>query len=181
MECLSSKPERFIRLALWIAVCGIVGSGHPLQRGALGNEQPGVTSPSDILLDGAEPELIPGDEAELPPMVDMSGCWEGTWHGCTDGFTGTVNARIRRCGPNRYHAEFWGICFKVVPYRYESTLIACNDPETGLVHFKVTQKLPLWGCYWVKGHCSQCKFFARYNTDDHVGYFVMRRVCCCCQ
>jgi hypothetical protein len=42
----------------------------------------------------------------------------------------------------------------------------------------VSQKIPLWGCYWMNGYVTDCKFFARYHTDDHVGYFKMTRVPC---
>jgi hypothetical protein len=110
--------------------------------------------------------------------ADLCGCWEGHWKGCTDGLTGTVKARITKCGPNRYRAVFTGRAFKIMPYRYVSILIAEDDPETGEQHFHVTQKLPLWGCYWMNGVVTDCQFFARYHTDDHVGYFKMTRVSC---
>jgi hypothetical protein len=109
---------------------------------------------------------------------DLCGCWKGYWKGCTDGLTGTVNAKITKCGENRYRAVFWGRAFKVMPYRYESILIAETDAETGQQRFRVSQKLPLWGCYWMNGYVTDCKFFARYHTDDHVGYFKMSRVPC---
>jgi hypothetical protein len=109
---------------------------------------------------------------------DLCGCWEGYWKGCTDGFTGTVKARITKCGENRYRAVFTGRAFKIMPYRYTSILIAETDPETGQQQFHVTQKLPLWGCYWMNGNVDGCNFFARYHTDDHVGYFKMKRVRC---
>jgi hypothetical protein len=109
---------------------------------------------------------------------DLCGCWKGYWKGCTDGLTGTVNARITKCGENRYRAVFWGRAFKIMPYRYVSILIAEDDPEAGGQRFRVTQKLPIWGCYWMNGYADGCNFFARYHTDDHVGYFKMQRVCC---
>jgi hypothetical protein len=109
---------------------------------------------------------------------DLCGCWTGYWKGCTDGLTGTVNARITKCGENRYRAVFWGRAFKIMPYRYVSVLIAEDDPKTGGQRFRVTQKLPIWGCYWMNGYVDGCNFFARYHTDDHVGYFKMHRVCC---
>lgn len=112
------------------------------------------------------------------PAADLCGCWEGHWKGCTDGLTGTVKAKITKCGPNRYRAVFWGRAFKIMPYRYESILIAEDDGATGQQRFRVTQKLPLWGCYWMSGYVTDCKFFARYHTDDHVGYFKMTRVAC---
>jgi hypothetical protein len=109
---------------------------------------------------------------------DLCGCWEGHWHGCTDGLSGIVKAKICKCGPNRYRAIFTGWAFKIMPFRYESILIAEDDPETGGQKFHVTQRLPIWGCYWMNGCVDGCKFFARYHTDDHVGYFKMTRVCC---
>jgi len=109
--------------------------------------------------------------------TDLSGCWEGTWHGCTDGLKGTVKANITRCGPNRYLATFSGRAFKIMPYRYQAVLTATHDPATGKVHFRCNTKLPVWGCYWMSGSANQCSFCARYNTDDHVGYFKMSRVC----
>jgi len=109
---------------------------------------------------------------------ELCGCWKGCWKGCTDGLSGTVNARITKCGENRYRAVFWGRAFQIMPYRYVSILNAETDPETGVQHFRVAQKLPLWGCYWMNGYVDGCKFFARYHTDDHVGYFKMKRVSC---
>lgn len=110
--------------------------------------------------------------------ADLCGCWEGRWHGCTDGRTGTVKAIITRCDDTHYHCRFRGTCFGVFPYWYQATLIAHTDPQTGCVHFRCTRKIPIWGCYWMKGSSDGCTFFARYHTDDHVGYFQMRRVCC---
>jgi hypothetical protein len=109
---------------------------------------------------------------------DLCGCWEGCWKGCTDGRTGIVKAKITKCSENRYRAVFSGWAFKIMPFRYESILIAEDDPETGGQTFHVTQKLPLWGCYWMNGCANGCSFFARYHTDDHVGYFKMTKVCC---
>jgi hypothetical protein len=108
--------------------------------------------------------------------ADLCGHWRGHWQSCTDQFKGTVNARITKCGPNKYRAVFTGRAFKVMPYRYEAILTACQDPETGRVHFKCQRKIPLWGMYWMNGWASDCKFFSRYRTDDHTGYFEMRRV-----
>jgi hypothetical protein len=110
--------------------------------------------------------------------ADLCGCWEGRWYGCTDGLQGTVKAKITKCGPGRYEAIFTGRAFKVMPYRYKSTLIAWTDADSGRMYFKVTQKLPIWGCYWMNGYVTDCQFFARYHTDDHVGYFKMTRVSC---
>ena len=62
-----------------------------------------------------------------------------------------------------------------MPYRYTVTLRGHRDPETGIVHFRCHTKLPLWGKYWMSGYVTDCKFVAKYHTDDHVGYFVMRR------
>jgi hypothetical protein len=109
---------------------------------------------------------------------NLCGCWEGTWTGCTDGLTGTVKAKITKCGPNKYRAVFWGRAFKIMPYRYTSILTAETDPETGVQSFRVAQKIPIWGCYWMKGTATECKFSARYHTDDHVGYFKMTKVAC---
>jgi hypothetical protein len=109
---------------------------------------------------------------------DLCGCWEGTWKGCTDGLTGIVKAKITKCGPNRYRAVFHGWAFKIMPFRYVSIITAEDDPETGGQKFHVTQKLPIWGCYWMNGCANGCSFFARYHTDDHVGYFKMTKVCC---
>lgn len=109
--------------------------------------------------------------------ADITGYWEGTWQGCTDGFKGTVKACITKCDCNHYHAVFWGRAFKIMPYRYEATLTAVTDPATGNVRFQCNTKLPIWGCYWMNGSANDCQFFARYHTDDHVGYFKMSRVC----
>lgn len=106
----------------------------------------------------------------------LCGRWQGTWESCTDQFKGTVRARITKIDATHYKAVFWGRAFKIMPYRYTSILTACRDEATGKVHFKVQQKLPLWGCYWVRGSADGCNFVARYNTDDHVGYFKMRRI-----
>jgi hypothetical protein len=108
--------------------------------------------------------------------TSLEGCWEGRWQSCTDQFQGKVKARITRCDATHYHCVFTGTAFKIMPYRYTVTLTACCDPETGKIHFKCSRKIPLWGMYWMNGWASGCKFKARYNTDDHVGYFVMRKV-----
>jgi len=105
----------------------------------------------------------------------LEGTWKGHWIGCTDGFKGTVKARITKCDSTHYRAVFTGRAFKVMPYRYTAILIAHKDPETGHVHFKCTQKLPIWGCYWMRGTATNCKFTARYHTDDHIGLFTMVR------
>jgi hypothetical protein len=109
---------------------------------------------------------------------DLSGCWEGRWHGCTDGLEGIVKAKITRCDATHWRCVFHGWAFKVMPYRYTAILKGTEDPETGRVTFRCTTKLPIWGCYWMRGWASGCNFKARYHTDDHVGYFVMKRECC---
>ncbi|MCA9237856.1 MAG: hypothetical protein KDA44_20420 [Planctomycetales bacterium] len=106
----------------------------------------------------------------------LCGHWKGEWHGCTDGLHGTVNAKITKIDACHYKAVFWGRAFKVMPYRYTSTLTAWKDPESGKMRFKVKQKLGIWSWYWMKGWSDNCTFFARYHTDDHVGYFKMKRV-----
>ncbi len=109
---------------------------------------------------------------------DLSGRWEGRWESCTDRFQGTVNARITRCDENHYRAVFWGRAFAIMPYRYVVTLEAFEDPETGCVCFRCTEKLPLWGWYWMRGSANGGQLSARYNTDDHTGYFHMVRTDC---
>ncbi len=109
---------------------------------------------------------------------ELSGCWEGTWHGCTDGLKGTVNATITKCDDRHYQAVFTGRAFKIMPSRYKATLLAEPDPATGQIRFKCTTKLPLWGCYWMNGSANGRTFDARYHTDDHVGSFKITRVCC---
>jgi hypothetical protein len=116
--------------------------------------------------------------ARSASSADLDGCWVGRWVGCTDGRTGTVRARITKCGANQYHAVFRGRCFKIMPYRYTATLTAVKDDQTGRAHFKCTRKLPIWGWYWMNGSVNGNKVFARYRTDDHTGYFTMQRTCC---
>jgi hypothetical protein len=107
---------------------------------------------------------------------DLCGRWTGTWKSCTDQFQGTVNAKITRIDATHYKAVFTGRAFKIMPYRYTSILTVCRDEATGKTRFKASQKLPIWGCYWVNGAADGCTFFARYRTDDHTGYFRMQRV-----
>lgn len=120
--------------------------------------------------------LFASAQAASCQASDLCGKWKGIWHGCTDGLEGTCNARITRCDAHHYHAVFWGRAFKVMPYRYTVVFKAWKDPATGKVHFKSKKKLPIWGWYWVRGTVCGCNFFANYNTDDHVGYFKMRKV-----
>ena len=106
----------------------------------------------------------------------LEGNWRGHWQSCTDQFKGTVNARITRCDARHYKAVFWGRAFKIMPYRYTVTLTACKSPTTGKIYFKCSRKIPFWGMYWMNGWASNCKFYSKYRTDDHTGYFVMRKV-----
>ncbi len=108
--------------------------------------------------------------------ADLCGKWKGVWHGCTDGLEGTCNARITKTGPNCYKAVFSGRAFKVMPYVYTMHFKACYNAQTGKYHFRMKKKLPIWDWYWVRGSSDGCTFFARYNTDDHVGYFKMTKV-----
>jgi hypothetical protein len=107
---------------------------------------------------------------------DLCGTWEGRWQSCTDQFQGTVKAKIARCDATHYKAVFTGRAFKIMPYRYTATLIACQDTATGKIRFRCTRKLPFWGCYWMHGTVDGCCLFSRYRTDDHTGYFKMHRV-----
>jgi len=109
--------------------------------------------------------------------ADMSGHWKGEWHSTTEIFHGIVNARITRCDARHYKCVFNGWAFKIMPFRYTQILTACTDPETGCIHFKATRHIPIWGMYWMNGWASNCKFCAKYHTDENRGYFVMHRVC----
>ena len=116
--------------------------------------------------------------SQAATAADLSGCWEGCWKSCTDRFEGTVKARITRCSDTCYEAVFTGWAFKIMPYKYKAVLTVVGEDEEGRLHFKSSRKLPFWGCYWVDGHVTDCDFFATYRTDDHTGYFKMRRTCC---
>lgn len=116
---------------------------------------------------------------KLPSTAaDLCGCWEGNWKSCTDGFQGTIKARITKCDENHYRAVFTGRAFKIMPYRYTAILTAVTDAETGITHFKSSMKLPIWGCHWMNGCATADKISAKYHTDDHKGYFNMCRTCC---
>ena len=108
----------------------------------------------------------------------LCGCWKGEWHSTTEVFKGKVSARITKCGPNKYKCVFTGWAFKIMPFRYKATLIGECDPETGRVTFHCTQRLPIWGCYWMNGWADGCKFCANYHTDENRGVFTMHRVSC---
>lgn len=129
---------------------------------------------SAVLLVGIAGWLLASGHATH--AADLSGVWKGHWQSCTDQFSGTVKARITRIAPGKYQAVFTGRAFKVMPYRYTATLLACKDPATGKVRFRCTRKLPFWGSYWMNGTAGDCCLNARYRTDDHTGYFVMRRI-----
>lgn len=109
---------------------------------------------------------------------DLCGCWSGRWYDCTSGHEGIVKAEIAKCGPNKYRAVFSGWAFKIMPYRYVAYLTGHVDPETGKTVFCCKRKLGFGGSYVMNGWAKGCTFYARYHTDDSVGYFKMRKVEC---
>ena len=116
-------------------------------------------------------------EAQQPvPTPDLTGNWSGHWESCKNGHRGPLSARFCKTDDGHYEVVFRGRFFKVVPFRYATTLTV-----TGYVGDRVflsaSKRLgPVLGSFSMDADATASDFTARFTSRDDNGLFVLRRV-----
>ena len=108
--------------------------------------------------------------------AQAAGNWQGTWLSESNGHSGKLNARIHQVSPSQYRAVFRGTYFKVLPFRYATTLdvVGCGP---GYVQLAGGKKLgPVMGEFRYQACVSGNQFQATFRSKRDHGVWQMRKV-----
>lgn len=115
--------------------------------------------------------------AQQPLAVpDLTGNWSGHWESCKNGRHGPLSARFCKTDDGHYEVVFHGRFFKVVPFRYATTLTIVGY-EGDRVFLSASKRLgPVLGSFSMDADATASEFTARFTSRDDHGLFVLRRV-----
>lgn len=114
--------------------------------------------------------------------TDLSGCWEGCWESFCTGHHGPLKATFTRCDEVNYSVRFSGRFFKLIPFRYTTTLTVVEESADGVRLTGSSYLGRLMGTFSYNASATDTDFVAGYSSCKDQGQFVLRRVCCCqCQ
>jgi hypothetical protein len=114
-------------------------------------------------------------------MPQFAGAQElcGRWHGCwvdhNSGHQGRLNARFDyHAACDQYHVVFTGTFFKVVPFRFATTLnVTGRDGDK--VFLSGTSNVPLFGAFSYNAVATACDFTADFCSKRWTGRFTLSR------
>ena len=105
---------------------------------------------------------------------DLTGFWRGTWSDSKSGHTGKLNGRFEACGPDAYRVVFTGTFFKVIPFRFTTTLNVVGQ-EGDKILFAGTSQLPFFGAFTYSGWATCNRFEMDYCSKRYEGKFELCR------
>ena len=116
--------------------------------------------------------------ADPPPTAgpDLTGHWSGTWESCKNGHHGPLSADFCKaeCG---YDVIFHGRFFKVIPFRYRTTLVVTGQ-EGDKVFLTASQRLgPVLGRFEMTAEATATDFVAHWCSGNDHGLFTLKRCC----
>lgn len=120
---------------------------------------------------------------QTPPNVstpigvpNLSGCWSGCWFSCKNGHKGPLSAEICQLNETCYQVTFRGRFWKILPFRYTTTMTVTGVTPDGQVMLSSSQQLgPILGTFCMTAVASHCRFEANFNSRNDWGKFVMTR------
>ena len=115
--------------------------------------------------------------AQQPLAIpDLTGNWSGHWESCKNGHHGPLSARFCKTDDGHYEVVFRGRFFKVVPFRYATTL-TITGYEGDRVFLTASKRLgPVLGSFSMDADATSSDFTARFTSREDNGLFVLHRV-----
>ena len=105
---------------------------------------------------------------------DLSGWWTGHWESCTTGHRGPLRGHFCRQADGSYQVRFSGRFFKIVPFRYTTTLDVVSEGDT-VVLSGDSYLGRLMGTFHYRATASGGHFQASYSSRKDHGLFVLQR------
>ena len=107
---------------------------------------------------------------------DLTGNWTGHWESCKNGHHGPLSARFCKKDDCHYEVVSRGRFFKVVPFRYATTMTVIGY-DGDRVLLSASKRLgPVLGSCSMDADATSSDFTARFSSRDDNGLFVLRRV-----
>jgi hypothetical protein len=105
---------------------------------------------------------------------DLSGCWRGCWDDAKSGHRGPLRASFSVCDEQHYHVVFTGRFFKVIPFRFATTLtVIGHDGDKKLLAGQ--SSLGLFGTFHYSAEATASDFTAYYSSGRYEGRFLLSR------
>ncbi len=105
---------------------------------------------------------------------DLTGHWCGTWNDCKSGHEGPLRATFSKCDDAHYRAVFTGRFFKVIPFRFATTLDVAGQKD-GVVQLSGQSRLGLFGNFTYNAEATDTNFTANYSSRRYQGQFLLSR------
>ena len=105
---------------------------------------------------------------------DLTGHWCGTWNDCKSGHDGPLRATFSKCDDQHYRAVFSGRFFKVIPFRFATTLEVTGH-EGGKVQLSGQSRLGLFGNFSYNAEATDTNFTSHYSSRRYEGQFLLSR------
>ncbi len=108
-------------------------------------------------------------------ILDLSGCWNGSWSSCVNGHNGPMRASFTRLCNGNYEVTFAGRFCKLIPFRYKTTLNVTGYSD-GVVYLSGSQNLgPIFGTFTYNAWANDRQFVSGYSASKDQGQFVLSR------
>ncbi len=105
---------------------------------------------------------------------DLTGRWCGTWNDCKSGHDGPLRGTFSKCDDQYYHVVFTGRFFKVIPFRFATTLDVTGH-DGGKVQLSGQSRLGLFGNFSYSAEATDTNFTANYSSRRWEGQFLLSR------
>ena len=125
-----------------------------------------------FLLAGGALALADGPAGAVP---DLTGSWSGSWESCKNGHHGPLHAEFCKICDGEYEVLFRGRFFKVVPFRYTTTLHVTGQ-QGDRVLLSASQRLgPVLGRFEMTAEATATEFTAHWCSGNDNGLFTLHR------
>jgi hypothetical protein len=106
---------------------------------------------------------------------DLTGSWSGTWESCKNGHHGPLHAQFCKTCDGEYEVVFHGRFFKVIPFRYATTLHVTGY-ESDRVFLTASKRLgPVLGRFEMNAKATATEFTAHWCSGNDHGLFTLKR------
>lgn len=105
---------------------------------------------------------------------DLTGPWCGSWNDCKSGHHGPLRGTFSKCDEQHYRVVFTGRFFKVIPFRFATTLDVTGQKD-GKVLMSGQSRLGLFGVFNYSAEATDANFTASYSSRRYEGQFLLKR------
>jgi hypothetical protein len=105
---------------------------------------------------------------------DVSGRWRGSWTDSNSGHTGPLQARFRETDDAHYRVVFTGRFWKVIPFRFATTLDVVGRDGNN-VFLAGESRLGPFGSFNYSAVSDGCQFTSDFSSRRWQGRFEMSR------